>query len=410
MKTTIFNNKVTLVLNWLFWLLSFNAFNLFFTRGVESGYELDEFALPLWCILLTTNFLLIFITMHFVWFSKWIRKWIKWVISGIILIIWGNILFDHFGLKNMVIPLFLVYFTNDFLYVLIFHLTIIAAVYLNIKILIKKFIFKGKFVYYLISALGLAIIAAVLNYALFDWVIDLLFPKLFFLSWFKITELVMIMVSYLAVTTIVYLLWQYALTLLSGKEKIQNELFALKAQINPHFLFNNLNTIYSMAEKGDPRTKDVILELSDFLRYVLYDTSSEKIPLEKEIEIIKTYVDLQKERINSVTEIILNIQGNFSGTIIAPLLLLPLIENCFKHGLGQTKGTIKIEIEYSNGQLHLITWNKIVHREILANQKQGGIGINNVEKRLNLLYPGKHLLKFDKEGDFFATDLKIDLH
>lgn len=237
MKTTIFNNKVTLVLNWLFWLLSFNAFNLFFTRGVESGYELDEFAITLWDILLISNILLIFLAIHFVWFSKWIRNWIKWAITATILIIWGIILFNHFGLTNMVVPLILVYFTNDFLYVLIFHLTIIAAVYLNIKILIKKFIFKGKFIHYLFSALGLASIAAILNYALFDWFIDILFPKLFFLSWFKIPELLVIMIAYLAVTTIVYLLWQYALTLLSGKEKIQNELFALKAQINPHFFF-----------------------------------------------------------------------------------------------------------------------------------------------------------------------------
>jgi LytS/YehU family sensor histidine kinase len=119
--------------------------------------------------------------------------------------------------------------------------------------------------------------------------------------------------------------------LIENQEKVQNELSALKEQINPHFLFNNLNTIYSMAIKNDVRTKDVVLQLSDFLRYILYDTSSDKISLEKEVEIVKTYFALQKERINpSTTKIALNVEGVFGETLVAPLLLLPLAENCFK--------------------------------------------------------------------------------
>jgi LytS/YehU family sensor histidine kinase len=187
-------------------------------------------------------------------------------------------------------------------------------------------------------------------------------------------------------------------------------LSALKAQINPHFLFNNLNTIYSLALKNDVRTKDVILQLSDFLRYVLYDTSSEKIELEKEIEIIKTYIGLQKERINpDITDIVLNIEGDFYGASIAPLLLLPLAENCFKHGIGKNKGRIQIDIKYSDYQLHFCTNNPVALRENPVNNGQGGIGIKNVEKRLNLLYPNKHLLTFTEEGDRFKVDMRIDL-
>lgn len=406
----LLNKKgVVLALQILFWLMSFNTFNLFFTHGVK-GYELDGMELTGWNILIISNVLLIFLSMHFIWLNKRLKKWERWSSVAFVLIIWAGVILSNLGKMTIIVPLILIYFSDNFLYVIIFHITIIAAVYLNIKILIKNYIFQGRFVLYLISALGLAALAAILNYALFDFFIDLLFPKMFFLSWFKIWELILIMGVYMAITAIAFLLWQYALTLLSKKEKIQNELFALKAQINPHFLFNNLNTIYSMAEKGDPRTKDVILELSDFLRYVLYDTSSDKIPLEKEIEIIKTYVALQKERINpNFTEIILNIHGSFSQVQIAPLLLLPLIENCFKHGIGQRKGTIRIEIKYVNQQLYLKTWNGKELREDIANLKQGGIGIKNVEKRLNLLYPGKHVLLFDKGGDYFSADLKIDL-
>jgi two-component system LytT family sensor kinase len=214
----------------------------------------------------------------------------------------------------------------------------------------------------------------------------------------------------MAFTTIVFLFYQYWLMLIAKREKAQDELSALKAQINPHFLFNNLNTIYALSEKGDPRTKDVVLQLSDFLRYVLYDTSGEKIELEKEVEIIKTYIGLQKERVNQdITEIVLNIEGDFGGTSITPLLLLPLAENCFKHGLGKNRGTILINISFSGHQLHFSTQNPVARREIPVNQPQGGIGIDNVEKRLNLLYPGKHLLIFTEEDGLFNVDMKIDL-
>jgi sensor histidine kinase YesM len=347
-----------------------------------------------------------------IWFIKGVKRWIKWsvtVVTLTILVICA-ILFFFPKKPNEDLVLILAYFFDNVFYVLIFHITIIAAVYLNINVLIKRFLSKGKFTKYILLALALAICAGVMNYALFNFCIDLIFPKLFYLSWFKIPELILIMIAYIAFTTIVFLLWQYGLMLISNREKARNELSALKAQINPHFLFNNLNTIYALAEKGDLRTKDVILQLSDFLRYVLYDTSSEKIFLEKEVEIIKTYVGLQKERINQqVTDIILNIEGDFSGTLIAPLLLLPLVENCFKHGLGKNKGTIQIDIKYSAHQLQFCTKNPIARRENPVNQEPGGIGINNVEKRLNLLYPDKHLLRFAEEGDLFSLDLKIDL-
>jgi LytS/YehU family sensor histidine kinase len=281
---------------------------------------------------------------------------------------------------------------------------------MNTRLLIKNFLSQGKFVIYLFAALGLATVAGCANYALFDLFIDKIFPQAFYISWFKVWELILIMIVYLAITTSLYLLWQYGRMLVTNREKALNELSALKAQINPHFLFNNLNTIYALAEKGDQRTKDVILQLSDFLRYVLYDTSSEKIGLEKEIEIIKTYIGLQKERINpDTTEVILNVEGDFPGSQIAPLLLLPLAENCFKHGIGKSKGTIRIDIHYSDHQLRFSTQNRIERRENPLNHEQGGIGILNVEKRLNLLYPDKYKLTFEENEDIFTMELTIGL-
>ena len=412
MKTLKHKGQLIVALHLLFWIISFNVFNSFFSRGIASGYSMDGFDLTWMNVLYISNTILLFILMPFIWFIKGISKRIKWAVTSLPLlaIVWGilSVLFTND--QGIVFAVVLGYFLDNFLYVLVFHITIIAAVYLNINILIKRYLSQGKFGFYVLSALGLAAIAGFMNYALFDLVIDQIFPQLFYISWFKIWELILLMIGYLAITTIVFLLWQYAMMLIENREKAQHELSALKAQINPHFLFNNLNTIYALAVKGDVRTKDVILQLSDFLRYVLYDTSSDKIDLEKEIEIIRTYIGLQRERINpNITEINLNIEGEFKGAVIAPLLLLPLAENCFKHGIGKTKGTIQIDIQYSKGQLLFHTRNKTALRENPMNQKQGGIGIKNVEKRLNLLYPDKHLLTFVENNDLFEVEMKINL-
>ena len=412
MKTLKYKGQLIVALHLLFWIISFNVFNSFFSRGIASGYSMDGFDLTWMNVLYISNTILPFILMPFIWFIKGISKRIKWAVTSLPLlaIVWGILSVIFTNDQGIVFAVVLGYFLDNFLYDLIFHLTIIAAVYLNINILIKRYLSQGKFGFYVLSALGLAAIAGFMNYALFDLVIDQIFPQLFYISWFKIWELILLMIGYLAITTIVFLLWQYAMMLIENREKAQHELSALKAQINPHFLFNNLNTIYALAVKGDVRTKDVILQLSDFLRYVLYDTSSDKIDLEKEIEIIRTYIGLQRERINpNITEINLNIEGEFKGAVIAPLLLLPLAENCFKHGIGKTKGTIQIDIQYSKGQLLFHTRNKTALRENPMNQKQGGIGIKNVEKRLNLLYPDKHLLTFVENNDLFEVEMKINL-
>ncbi len=412
MKTLKYQKQFITALHLLFWVISFNAFNSFFSCGVESGYTLDGLELTWLNVFYISNLILLFIAMPFIWLVKGISRGIKWAVTAVffIVITWGILSVFFENDQGMVFAVILGYFLDNFLYVLIFHLTIIAAVYLNIHRLIKRYFSQGKFGVYLVSALSLSVVAGVMNYVLFDLFVDLILPQLFYISWFKVWELIMIMIGYIAITTIAFLLWQYWQMLIENREKVQHELSALKAQINPHFLFNNLNTIYSLALKGDVRTKDVILQLSDFLRYVLYDTSSDKIELEKEIEIIRTYVGLQRERINQdITEIILNIEGDFKGVSIAPLLLLPLAENCFKHGIGKSKGIIQIYIQYSGHRLHFETKNPVALRENPVNNGQGGIGIKNVEKRLNLLYPDKHQLTFTENEKLFSVDLKIDL-
>jgi LytS/YehU family sensor histidine kinase len=165
-----------------------------------------------------------------------------------------------------------------------------------------------------------------------------------------------------------------------------------------------------MASRNDEKTKDEIVDLSDFLRYVLYDTASETNSLEKEVEIIRTYVNLQKERVHpEITRIELTTEGKFKGAKIAPLLLLPLAENCFKHGKGRDTGFIQINIGFDGKQLSFKTVNNIALGEKSNVAETGGIGIQNVEKRLELIYPAHHSLEYSEKDGVFTLEMKIEL-
>ncbi len=399
------------LLHILFWAISFNLFNSFFSRGVESGYVLDGLELTWGNVFLFNNVILFVLFLPFIWLIRNVKIWIKRTVTAlfVLLLAYCAVEIFHPNEDNLVIALLLGYFLDNFLYVLVFHITIIAAVYLNFNLLVNRYLSIGKWGIYFFYSILLACVAGVINFALFDYGIDLIFPSFFYISWFRIWELILIIAAYMAITTIVFLLGQYGMMLIEKQEKTQHELSALKEQINPHFLFNNLNTIYSMAVKGDDRTKDVVLQLSDFLRYVLYDTSSDLISLEKEVEIIKTYFALQKERINpSTTKLSLNIVGNFGETLVAPLLLLPLAENCFKHGVGIHDGSIAIEISFKDGQLRFFSQNNIAPRENPL-EKKGGIGLKNLSKRLEILYPDQHLLTTKEEGGLYFVELIVKL-
>jgi two-component system, LytTR family, sensor histidine kinase AlgZ len=196
--------------------------------------------------------------------------------------------------------------------------------------------------------------------------------------------------------------------LLAEKAKATAELQLLKAQIHPHFLFNTLNNIYSFSMKGSPKTTEMIARLSSLLSYVLYDCKHSEVLLTKEIEVMKNYIDLEKERYGNRLEISTNIEGDIEGKFIAPLLLLPFIENAFKHGTSEQleKPWLSIDLSVKDSLLRFKTVNS--KNEIPA-AKEKGIGIENVEKRLAYLYERQHNLKLNDEGNFFVVSLTIEL-
>ena len=412
MKKFSLKTQLLPALHIIFWFLSYNFWNVILNPGVESISVIQDLEVGWDFVLLVNLIFLVYCALPFIWLVRRARLWIKIPLSILFLLPIGYVILEQIkpdGNKEDV-AIFLEFFVKNFLYVVVFHLTIVAAVYYNLKVLIVRFLNKSRFEIYLLYAGGLVLLTALLNYALFNFVIDKLFPSLYYISYFRIWELMLIVAAYLIFASILFLIWQYAQMLIEKRDAARNELSALKSQINPHFLFNNLNTIYSMASQKDERTPEVILQLSDFLRYVLYDTSSETIPLEKEVEIIQTYVGLQKERVNpEITQVLLTTEGNFSGVNIAPLLLLPLAENCFKHGKGKNSGIIRIFISYDGKNLIFNTENQIALREKTDSTENGGLGIPNVEKRLNLIYPDRHSLEYHEKDGIFYLEMKVKL-
>ncbi|HEX2630477.1 MAG TPA: histidine kinase [Chitinophagaceae bacterium] len=182
----------------------------------------------------------------------------------------------------------------------------------------------------------------------------------------------------------------------------------LKSQINPHFLFNTLNGIYSQAHAKSANTEHSILKLSDLLRYVLYDSGDDKVELAKDIQYLTNYIDLQKLRLSQKVTIQYDVKGDAKGKQIAPLLLITFVENAFKHGISYSRpSTIKIEIGIFEKTLTLLVSNPVTETNSFAS---GGLGLKNVTRRLDLLYPGKYLLDIIHNDHLHIVNLKIDLN
>lgn len=187
---------------------------------------------------------------------------------------------------------------------------------------------------------------------------------------------------------------------------LNTEINFLKSQINPHFLFNTLNGIYSLAHIQSPQTETAILKLSDLMRYVLYESGTEKVELAKDIQYISNYIDLQRLRLSSKVTIQYEVKGDFQGYHIAPLLLISFIENAFKHGISYTNSSfIEIGIFVFEETLTLVVENPVVKN----NSFEGGMGLKNARRRLELLYPGKHSLNIFNNDYLHIVNLKLNL-
>jgi hypothetical protein len=193
-------------------------------------------------------------------------------------------------------------------------------------------------------------------------------------------------------------------------EKTKAELQLLKAQIHPHFLFNTLNNIYFFTLSGSPKAPEMIKKLSGLLQYIINECNQSLVPLQKEINMLKDYTALEKIRYGEQSEMTINITDDNSGSMIAPLLLIPFVENSFKHGASRmiSNSRVDLRITIENGTLLFFIMNSRP-KETEPQLKKGNIGLKNVKKRLELLYPDAHELNIVSEPESFAVYLKLRL-
>lgn len=200
------------------------------------------------------------------------------------------------------------------------------------------------------------------------------------------------------------------------QSKLETELRFLRSQISPHFFFNTLNNIYSLTLEKSDKAPDVVLKLSELMRYLLYETKNKRQSLEKEIICIHNYLDLERIRYGDDLDINMEVSGDISGKKISPMLLIPFVENAFKHGVNENIGKvfISIKLEVKNDYLYFEVANSISQRRKkslpLQLKPNGGIGIKNVKKRLEIGYtPKEYDLKIGKKNGHFLIQLKLKL-
>jgi sensor histidine kinase YesM len=286
-----------------------------------------------------------------------------------------------------------------------------AATYLLIYWMVPTFLFKKKYFLFFI----LAIIHAIL-FGFSIWRV------LYFSSGFRANDSIpfirSIVLNYQIPATAAaiylfkrfYLIKQYSLNL--EKDKLEAELKFLKSQIHPHFLFNTLNNLYALTLKKSDKAPEMVIQLSNLLEYTLYSGKETEVNLSEELKQIKGYIDLEKLRFGNRLKINTEIAGNVNGLMIAPLLLLPFVENSFKHGASNDLKSPFIDLKFN------VMDNRLIFS--ISNSNRGesgkfetykeGIGLKNVKRRLELLYPNKHSLEIIQNQEIFDVNLKLVLN
>ncbi|MCB0607727.1 MAG: sensor histidine kinase [Lewinella sp.] len=193
------------------------------------------------------------------------------------------------------------------------------------------------------------------------------------------------------------------------KEKVSTELAFLKAQINPHFLFNTLNSIYALAIENSGNTAEAVVKLSGMMRYVLSDASQHLVNLEKELGYVRSFVEFQQIRFGDEIALEYQVEGNPNGKKIAPLVLIPFIENAFKYGVNAEEDSrIRIRIRIRESELTM----EVANNKVTVREEEGwshGLGIENARKRLDLIYPGRYTLEISDDDRIFTVLLHLNL-
>ncbi len=196
------------------------------------------------------------------------------------------------------------------------------------------------------------------------------------------------------------------------KQTMKSELRFLKSQINPHFLFNTLNNLYALTLKKSDKAPDIVLKLSEMMRYMLYECNERRVPLRKEVNYLRNYLDLERLRQGPNVEIRFSVEGQVLNQEVSPLIFIPFVENSFKHGLSNqlTTGFVHIDLVVEPREIYFRIENTKPSMPIRRNHRSGGIGLQNVKRRLELLYPNHYNLDIQDQPDLYTVNLNINLY
>jgi LytS/YehU family sensor histidine kinase len=287
----------------------------------------------------------------------------------------------------------------------------IGVFYLNAFVLTQRFIYTRKYLQYILILVTV-------------YCIIMLFHGLLFTELIKVRKFVFRMSASFNLTTflltiaasITYkLFWDKAESdrLLQEKqeENLKSELSFLRSQISPHFVFNVLNNMVALARLKSDQLEPTIMKLSNLMQYMLYETDEEKVLLGTEIEYLHSYIDLQKQRFGSKVKMNVSLEAKEDWLSIEPMMLIPFVENAFKHGVGIIENPeINISLRTENKQLSFEVSNKYNNETEEVKDKTSGIGLPNVTRRLNLLYGNQHELLITRQNGWFCISLKLNLH
>ncbi len=328
--------------------------------------------------------------------SKWLHP-LFWVVIGLI---WLYLRYQDYSS-----------FSRAILVTFIKVVDLALVIYLVNLVLVPKFLYKKAYLLFAFSFIGLVAISAFLKMLALSTVLgetlnttnikEAVYNNF-------ITQFFLVLASIALKSAVDYIQLQKRMAEVA-KEKAEAELNFLKAQINPHFLFNSLNAVYFLIDKKNIQAREALHKFSEMLRYQLYECGDNRIPIEKEIGFLKDYVDLQQLRVNENTSIEFSCGKEVQQFSIEPLLLIPFVENSFKHlsHFSNKQNEVQINLSRQNGSMHFSVYNTTEEKK--EAQKSGGIGLVNVQKRLELLYPGKHKLEVKERDGWFGVELNLSL-
>jgi signal transduction histidine kinase len=288
---------------------------------------------------------------------------------------------------------------------------LISFFYLNALVLIPQFFYKKKYIVYISSIIFF--FAIYVPFMWFLWVnltkqgIGFTFNRHLFFSTFIFLFILACSIAYKTISDKVI---SDRLASQKETENLKTELSLLRSQVSPHFMFNVLNNMVALARKQSDQLEPSLIKLSSLMRYMLYETDEEKVSLEKETEYLQSYIDLQQQRFGK--KVLINVKMCKADKIyfIEPMLLIPFVENAFKHGTGMIENAhIDIELKAENNMLNFRVCNQYDPSSIEIKDKASGIGLTNVQRRLQLLHPGNHTLRITKDNGLFTVTLQINL-